>query len=159
MNAHIYSKIHNIFAKSASRWYCSVFIYKCVFLPNPNTMIITYYHLSWGNSKNIVENRISICAYLDFECIIVIFMKCFCYDRYLQYIQLRHTQKPCCQKSLELTLKKLNVSTAKWVFGLWMYNSHFYEMLLLWSILTIYTIETHPKTLLPKIPRAYSKET
>ena len=84
----------SIFAKSASRWYCSVFIYKCVFLPNPNTMIITYYHLSWGNSKNIAENRISICA----------------------------------------------------SFALWMYNIHFYEMPLLWSILTIHTIETHPKS-------------
>ena len=83
------------------------FLYKCVFLPNPNTMIINYYHLSWGNFKNIAENLISICEQ----------------------------------------------------FGLWMYNSLFYEMPLLWSILTIHTIDTRPKTQMPKIPRTYSKET
>ena len=120
MNAHIYSKIHNI-TKYLREIHFSIilfrfcfYIYKCLLLPYSNTMIITQYHLSRENSNNIVELRFSICLYLDFEFTTVIFMKWRCYDRYLQYIELRSTQKSRCEKSLELTLKKLNVSTAKW---------------------------------------------
>ena len=93
-----------IFTRSASRLYCSVFmIYNiCVFLPNSNTIIITYYHFSGGNFKKILENLISICAYLDFEFITFIFMKCRCHDRYLKWIQLRHTKNPHAKNSSSL---------------------------------------------------------
>ena len=90
------------------------FLYTCVVLPYPNTMIITYYHLSWGNFKNIAKNLISICEQFGLWMYNSPFMKCRCYDRYLQYIQLTHAQKPRCQKTLELTQKKLNVCTVNW---------------------------------------------
>ena len=108
MNAPFYSKILDIMKYLRDIRFSMIFsgFYINVILPEPNTMTITHYHLSWGHFKNIAEKRISIGA---------------------QY-------------------------------GFWMYNSHFYEMSLLWSILTIHTIDTLPKTQMPKILRAYSKE-
>ena len=53
------------------------------------------------------------------------------YDHYLLLFELRKLQKYRRKSYLNMC-----------IFGLWMYNSHFYEMPLLWSILTILTIET-----------------
>ena len=100
MNAPFYSKILDIMKYLRDIRFSMIFsgFYINVILPEPNTMTITHYHLSWGHFKNIAEKRISIGA---------------------QY-------------------------------GFWIYNSHFYEMSLLWTILTIHTIDTLPKTQMPK---------
>ena len=99
MNVTIYPKIYYITKNLREIHFsmiCSVFIYNCVFWPNPNTMSITHYHLSWGTSKNILENATTIFEYLDFKSVPVIIMKCSYYYRYTYnlYLQFRHTQKP-----------------------------------------------------------------
>ena len=56
------------------------------------------------------------------------------YNHYLLSFQWRKLQKYIRESYLNMR-----------IFGLWIYNVHFHEMPLLWSILTINTIETHKK--------------